>query len=829
MSQQKQGLSSAEAARRLAANGSNELPGKGPRGIAAIIVDVVTEPMFLLLLAAAGTYLLLGSLREALVLLASVIVIIVTTVFQERRTEHTLARLRDLTSPRALVIRDGNPVRIPSADVVVGDLFMLQEGDRVPADGIVVSATALSVDESILTGESLPVAKSATERVYSGSVIVGGHGIAEVVAIGSHTEIGKIGRALESLTPEVTPLNREVNHLARTIAIAGVLLCAAIALIYAVTRHDWLAGILAGITVAMGVLPEEFPVVLTVFLAMGAWRISKHRVLVRRMPAIETIGAVTVLAVDKTGTLTENRMRVAIVDTLTAAFDLRSSHQALDASARTLLGIAAAASERNAFDPMEHAVHDAAANLTGEEDRFATATLVREYDLTPELLAVTHVWQRSSSDSFEIAMKGAPETVFDLCGIDAAQREALLTRVTEYAQQGLRVLAVARGSHHHGAMPDSPHAFDVQLLGLLCLADPIRATVPDALADCKRAGIRVVMITGDHVGTALAIATQASLDTSGGAINCAELNALSDEQLQERARHVGIYARATPQHKLRLVEAFKANGDIIAMTGDGVNDAPALKAAHVGVAMGSRGTDVAREAAALILLDDEFASLVRAVRLGRRIYSNIQHAMYYIVAVHIPIAGMGLLPVLFGWPLVLYPLHVLFLEFVIDPACSLMFEADPEAHDIMSRPPRAPTVQMFSQRSLRGSIVLGVFSFAYSTLVYYLGLKLLDAAQARGLAFSALVLGSIVLMTLSRARSEALRQILRRPNPAFWGIVVLSIGALAVTLYVPAAASLFRFSRPPAMSIAIVVGVAVLGIVVNELWRTVASATTHKA
>lgn len=820
-----QGLSSAEAAQRLASDGANEIEGEQPRTALRIAREILMEPMFALLLAAAGIYLLLGDLRESLVLAASIAVIAVITWFQERRTEHALARLRDLSSPRALVIRDGVEQRIAGREVVLGDVILLREGDRVPADAIVHAATALSIDESLLTGESLPADKQAVSaectdertRVSAGTLIVRGYGVGTVVATGSRSEIGKIGRALHTLTPETTALFREVRHIVRWVAVGALLLCAVIALMYALLRHDWLGGILAGITVAMGVLPEEFPVVLTLFLAMGAWRISRVGVLARRMPAVESIGAVTVLCVDKTGTLTENRMRVALIVSLQVAVDLRSAPTVTDAEVLRVLDIAAAASEPEAFDPMEKAIHESHLTLAPQAAaQLKQMQLVREYDLTPQLPAVTHVWQRDPAGDAIVAVKGAPETVLDLCHIEGARRLQLLEQVALHAGNGLRMLAVATGQHASDIMPADPRGFELQLLGFIGLADPLRSDVPAALATCHEAGIRVVMITGDHPGTALAIARQAGLD-SQDALTGTDIAALDESRLRERVRSVNIFARMSPDRKLHLVQILKANGEVVAMTGDGVNDAPALKAADIGVAMGARGTDVAREAASIVLVNDDFGSLVAAVRLGRRIYDNIRHAMTYIVAVHIPIAGMGLLPVLFGWPLLFYPLHVLFMEFVIDPACAFVFEADPESSDVMRRQPRRSDARLFDKATLLRGIALGTVVLLVSLAVYGVALLHLPDTEARALAFIALVSSNLTLIFVSRSRSQTFAAVAARPNRIFWWIVAAAAVALVVVVSSPTIAPLFRFTTPPPVLTVVIAMLAMLAVLTAGL------------
>ena len=525
--------------------------------------------------------------------------------------------------------------------------------------------------------------------VFSGALVVQGYGKVRILATGALTQIGRIGKALEMLEVQHPPLQIQIARFVRVFAAIGLLLCLGVVVLYGLLRGDWLAGLLAGITLAMAVLPEEFPLVLTVFLALGAWRISQQRVLTRRMPAIETLGSATVLCVDKTGTLTENRM--AVVELVVPGGHHDATRGELPASVRTVVHYAALACERNAFDPMERAIvgyaleHDTETISMREQWR-----LVKEYDLTRELLAVTHCWQSAQGAEMVVAAKGAPEAIATLCQAGMALNADILAQTAQMAARGRRVLGVARARFDGTEFPERPQRFAFEFVGLIALADPVRPTAAAAVKECGDAGIRVVMITGDYPGTAQSIAGQIGLLSPGGVLTGAQLEDLSAAQLRIHAAKVNIFARMVPEQKLVLVEALKANGEIVAMTGDGVNDAPALKAAHIGVAMGGRGTDVAREAASLVLLDDDFKSIVDAVRLGRRIYDNIRHAMSYLIAVHVPTAGMALLPLLFGWPMVLAPVHIVFLEFVIDPACSIAFEAEPAHPSTMRRPPRNP-------------------------------------------------------------------------------------------------------------------------------------------
>ncbi len=808
-----QGLSVAAARERLQFDGYNELPSARPRTAWRIAIDVVREPMFLLLLAAAAAYVVLGDVAEALVLLASVFVIIGITFAQERKTERTLEALRDLASPRARVVRDGEASRIAGRDVVRGDIVLLEEGDRVPADAAVLSCNDLSADESLLTGESVPVRKrtlAPTDTtaaapggddlpwVFSGTLVTQGSATVEVVATGLRTEIGRIGAALQGVVEEPSPLQREIRYLVLRFAALGGALCVLVVVLQGLIRHEWFEGLLAGIALAMSNLPEEMPVVATVFLALGAHRIARRGVLTRRGSAIETLGTTTVLCVDKTGTLTENRMTVHRLWTGGTSFEI-AAEQPLPAAFHELVLHSVLASEADPFDPMEKAFLALGRQALPERlAAFDSWSIVREYPLSPKLLAHSHLWQTDRPGCFALTMKGAPEVVAGLCGLSDVAMAAIAAQIDAMAADGLRVLGVARAAPApaaDGAWPDSQADFDLEFLGLVALADPVRATVPAAIRECRSAGVRTVMITGDYPRTARAIAAQCGLARSDRVLTGAELAGLDDAVLAAHIETTDIFARVAPAQKLRIVNAFKAAGAVVAMTGDGVNDAPALKAAHIGIAMGKRGTDVAREAASLVLLQDDFASIVHAIRLGRRIFDNIRKAMQYIIAVHVPTAGIVLLSLLSGGPLVLYPLHVVFLEFVIDPACSIVFEGEPSESDNMRRPPRGRTDSLFGGALIAGSLLQGTAVLASAGLLY--GLLLAqgaDAERIRTMTFAAIVWGNIGLIATNRARRQSLRYLLHTPNPAFWWLVAAAASALLLVVNIPTLAGLFRFT-----------------------------------
>lgn len=830
------GLSHGEVAEKLLTGGYNELPESEKRSIFGIIIEVVHEPMFILLVASGLIYFVLGDISEGLMLMSFVLVIIGITVYQEQKTERALEALRNLSSPRALVIRDGEQVRIPGREVVTGDLVILVEGDRVPADGVLLSSNNVSVDESLLTGESAPVRKIAwtdgmqVERpggddlpfVYSGTMVVQGQGLAEIRSIGAGTEMGKIGTVLQTVERGETRLKGEISRIVRTIAIVGIFLCAIIVIVYGFSRGNWIEGLLAGVTLAMAILPEEFPVVLTIFLALGAWRISRKNVLTRAVPAIETLGSATVLCVDKTGTLTENRMSVK---TFFASGQMHEHDAPGDNSVAEICHevaeFAILACKKDPFDPMEKALYKLSEGDFGATEHIHSGwELVLEYPLSPELLAMSNVWRSPGGDDYIIASKGAPEAIADLCHFSEERRQALAVDIDRMAAQGLRILGVAQASFSSAELPKGQHDFPFTFLGLVGFADPVRPQVAEALSECYSAGIRVIMITGDYPLTARNIGRQIGLVNTDTCITGSELETMSEEELMRHIQTVTIFARAVPEQKLQIVNALKASGEVVAMTGDGVNDAPSLKSADIGIAMGGRGTDVARESSSLVLLDDNFISIVSAVRLGRRIFDNLKKAMAYIFSIHVPIAGMSLIPVLFNLPLVMLPVQIVFLELVIDPACSIVFESEKEERNVMKRPPRQKNEGLFTRRTLALSLLQGFVVLAIVLVVYVNALaRGFSENEVRTLTFTTIVVANLFLILTNRSWSETVMTTLRTPNKAMWWVFFGTISCLLLVLYVPFLQALFGFGTVPLTDLIVCAVAGALSIVWFECFK----------
>ncbi len=823
------GLKYADVLSRQKKYGYNELSSEKESNVFEVFLKVLSEPMLLLLLISSFIYFLLGSKNEALMLFSFVFVVIGITFYQEHKTQKTLQALKDLSSPRALVIRDGKQQRIAGREVVVDDLLIIGEGDRIPADAVLIKSLNLEINESLLTGESLSVRKKEWDGkkqeikpggddlpfVFSGTMVISGHGIAKVISIGQNTQIGKIGKSLIQIKEEETLLKKEIRTISRYFLITGILLCFGILLLYFFKQGNFLDGFLYGLAVSMSMLPEEFPVVFAIFMALGAWRISKSNVLTRNPSAIETLGCATVLCVDKTGTLTQNRMELDLIFFDGEYYD--ASCDSYPDRIREVIDYAKLSGKEHSSDPIEK---EMACLKSDNKNFFDSLELVKEYHFQKNLIATANVW-RDSSEKYLICSKGMPETIIDLCKLDNSLKDDLLKEVENMSQKGYRVLGLAKGSQNSDKpLPESQRDFEYEFLGFLGFIDPIKESTTSALKEAYQANIRTIMITGDYPGTARFIAKEIGLRNYDNFITGDILEKMSQQELSLAIREINVFARVLPEQKLKIVNALKENNEIVAMTGDGVNDAPALKSAHIGIAMGQRGTDVAREASSLVLLDDDFCSIISAIKQGRTIFYNLRKAVSYIFSVHIPIAGMAFLPIIFNLPIVLLPAHIAFLELIIDPACSTIYEALPPDKDIMKRNPRNINEKLFDLETISNSFLKGLMVLLSVFLLFIFALKIpgLDT-KATTLSFVALVLANLGLIIANISQSQNLIKILKSAGKPFYFIFVSAILFLISILAIPFLREIFVFDILNIKDIGILLFFGLFNILIFNIFK----------
>lgn len=777
--------------------GYNELPKSNTKRSYSIILNVLKEPMVYILLSCGLIYFIIGDRQEAIMLLIFLFIIIGITIVQETKAERALEALKDLSSPRANVLRDNNKNTIAGREVVLGDIIYIAEGDKVSADAEVISSDFLTADDSLLSGEALPVEKNNGSTIYAGTIIIRGQGIAGVVGIGIKTEIGKIGKMIQSETSVVTSLEKQTNNLVKKTAWIAVAICITVVVTYAFMHDNWLQGFLNGLSLAMAIMPNELPAVLAIFLALGAWRLSKRRVLTRNISAIENLGSATVLCVDKTGTLTLNQMTIQKIYSQDKIVNLDNNLSILSEEFHEALEYGILASRMDPFDPMELAFLNAGTQfLKGTEHLHRDWLLKKEYPLSSELLSITQAWKPKAGGGFIVGAKGAPEAIIDLCHLTSIESEKNLKIAEQMASEGLRVLGVAKSFSDGIPLPEKQHDFNFTFVGFIGITDPVRDAVPAAINECKKAGIQIVMITGDHPLTAGSIAKKIGLENSDKVMTGKDLEKYSDTELQNVIKEINVFSRVTPIQKLRLVNCLKAAGEIVAMTGDGVNDAPALKSANIGIAMGGRGTDVAREAADIVLLDDDFTSIVESIKMGRRIYANLRSALIYLFAVHIPIVGISIFPIFFNLPLILFPIHIAFIHLIIEPVSSVAFEIEEAAPGIMSEPPRDKNKKLFDKGVWGQSCLMGISILIALALIYYISLsKGQGEKDARTLVFTTLIISNIALIFVSNDLQISFTQKIKlRFNKIVKLIVPLSLLLLALVLYISNLRSAFNFS-----------------------------------
>jgi len=801
------GLTTAEAQLRLAQYGPNDLvPPTRPPGPFTWLRRVLTDPMAVLLLVAGAVYLSVGDIGDAVVSLIALVAITAVSVVLELRTERALQSLQRLTSPVALAWRDGRLQTIAANGIVPGDRIVLREGDVVPADATVVADGRLIVDESSLTGESDPVDLERDAVARAGTTVLSGRSEAIVVETGRRTRYGKIGVLVAGIVEPPTPLQRGIRRFVTAVGIVALLASAGVTVVELAHGVSWTAAVVAGISLAMAAIPEEFPMVFALYLALGAWRLARHRALIRRLAKVETLGATTVIATDKTGTLTAGRLELRL-------FVQADGSVATGIERARLLEAAILASEPSGHDPLDAAIlRDAVGTPEGE--------LVASHPFDPRGKSTVQVWRRDGR--LESFAKGALEPMLDRTGASPALRALSEAANARLAESGMRILALASGPASSAASrADAERALTFR--GLVAFADPIRDGVREALDECRSAGIRVVMITGDHPATAQAVARDLGLPGAGRVLTGEELDRLSEDERARAVAGVTVFARIEAAQKYELVQALHARGAVVAMTGDGTNDAPALREADIGIAMGRRGTEVARAAATMVLLDDNFATIVHSIRDGRRIFENLRRAFAYLIAFHIPLLLAAVSIPLLGAPLLLLPIHLVWLEIVVHPTSSLVFEADAPASDIMQRPPRPSAAELIKLSELRRPVILGI-TLTVAVLALYLG----DLGRgslvehARALALTALLCGQLLLVLVTRSPARAFWRASTAGNRALPLVVGGAAVSLVAVLQVPLLARFFEVAPLDPLEWAAALGVAVVATLWSEPFKGLA-------
>lgn len=816
------GLSEQEVITSREQFGSNTTRQKERSGWLAVLLEMLKEPMLLLLIATTIIYFILGETGEAYFMLSAIIIVSGISFYQDRRSRKALEGLQALNQPMASVIRKGTMQQVALEEIVVKDLVIVEEGNSIPADGTIVYSTDFSVNESILTGESSTVYKSATNddnKIFQGTVVVTGMAIVEVTSVGITTRLGKLGESLKEIKQEDTPLQIQIRKFVNKMAIAGVIVFLLVWLINYIMSGYLLDSLLKGLTLAMSILPEEIPVAFTTFMALGAWRLMQKGIIVKRVITIETLGSATEICVDKTGTITENKMELKAIYIFKTK-EIYESNNWQTSEAVTLITNAMWASEPIPFDPMEKALHDMYASLAHTDERL-NFKLVHEYPLEGRPPMMTHVHENSSGETI-IAAKGAPEAILAVSMLSNDERNSIIKEIQHMAQQGYRVLGVATTTVHGNNYPAIQQELKFDFNGLVAFYDPPKANIKEVFKKFYNAGIRVKIITGDNTATTLAIAEKAGFKNGAAAVEGDELSKMDEATLTKKLRTTHIFTRMFPEAKLRIINALKNDHQVVAMTGDGVNDGPALKAAHIGIAMGKKGSEVAKHAAALVLANDDLSKMIDAIALGRKIYTNLKKAIQYIVSIHIPIILTVALPLFFGWlyPNIFTPVHVIFLEIIMGPTCSIVYENEPMEKNTMLQPPRPFTTTFLSFREMLISIAQGCIITAGVLSIYqYCVLHGYDENSTRAMVFTTLLFANIFLTLVNRSLYYSFFATLRYRNNLLLTVIIVTLLMLAIILYLPPVSSFFAVVSLTGMQLLVCLIAAIISVFWIELWK----------
>lgn len=807
------GLDDQQVLTSRARSGRNEIAAHKTYFL-SIVFDLLKEPMLLLLMVAAVIYFITGNTSDGLFMVSAIIVVTGISLFQESRSRRALDKLRSLTQPLCRVIRNNQISTIPKEEVVVGDYLIIEEGSSISADGVIVQSNDFSVNESILTGESLPVEKDreGNNKVFQGCLVTGGLAICEVLAVGAATKLGQIGKTIDAIEKGDTPLQKQIGSFVKKMALVGIIVFLVVWLINFFQSHDLFGSLLKALTLAMSILPEEIPVAFTTFMALGAWRLMKLGVVVKNTSTVETLGSASIICLDKTGTITENRMKLTKVFSMA---DGQIHDVAQDKPVGKIIAAAMWASEPIPFDPMELALHEAYQSLYSSDER-SDYKMIHEYPLAGKPPMMTHVF-RSSHGKRIIAAKGAPETIINVSRLSADEKKKVLKALEELSRQGFRVLGVGVSDYAGENFPKDQHELSFVLLGLVAFYDPPKSNIADVFKSFYQAGIQIKIITGDNAATTTTIARQVNFRGYEKAMSGDELMSLPDEELKKKALDYHVFTRMFPEAKLRIVNALKAGGHIVAMTGDGVNDGPALKAADISIAMGRKGSEIAKDVSSIVLTDDDLSRMVDAIAVGRKIYGNLKKAIQYIISIHIPIILTVFIPLILGWayPAIFTPVHVIFLELIMGPTCSIIYENEPLEKHAMMQKPRPFTTTFFSWQELSTSVVQGLAITIGVLLVYqYAWHQFNDEAITRTMVFVTLISANIFLTLVNRSFYYSVLTTIRYRNILVPAIIVVTVLLSAGFIFIEPVAIFFKFS-PIAWSQS---GIAVVTGAVSVLW-----------
>jgi len=811
------GLTAAEVLAARQRFGKNELVTK-ETGFLSTLKDLFKEPMLLLLLVASLLYFITGETGNGIFMVSAIVLVTSISLYQESRSKNALAALKSLTMPTNKVIRDGVTIEVKREEIVIGDFMIVEEGASIPADGLIIRSNDFSVNESILTGESLSVAKSNKEgnnQVFQGTTVSGGLAICEVQAIGSGTALGKIGKSLDAIEEEETPLQKQIRQFVRTMALAGAVVFFVVWAINFFRSHEVWDSLLKALTLAMSILPEEIPVAFTTFMALGAWRLMKMGIIVKQTKTVETLGSATVICTDKTGTITENRMTLAKLFLLET--NIFTTPDKVTLKEKELITASMWASEPIPFDPMEIALHDAYGLQTDNDER-KQYHMIHEYSLggTPPMM--THIFENGSGQRI-VAAKGAPEAMMNVSSLTEDEKGEVTAAIQSLAGEGFRVLGVGVSDFSGNDFPVHQQRLAFRFLGLVAFYDPPKKNIATVFNSFYKAGILVKIITGDNAATTSTIANQIQFRGADKTMNGEELVKLSGEELRAKVMEVNIFTRMFPDAKLKILNALKENRQIVAMTGDGVNDGPALKAAHIGIAMGQKGTEIAKEASSLILSDDDLARMVEAIAMGRKIYSNLKKAIRYIISIHIPIILTVFIPLALGWvyPNIFTPVHVIFLELIMGPTCSIIYENEPMEKNAMEQPPRSFTTTFFNFQELSTSIVQGLVITVGTLFIYQFSIKQgYNEEVTRTLIFIDLIAANVMLTLVNRSFHYSVFTTFEYKNNLVPLIILITIALTVSLLVIPSIAHFFRFEVKNISSLWFSIGVGCVSVICFE-------------